>query len=211
MKNILSAVDADVKHWYVPLIIGVVFILMGIYVFSIPIAVYITLSIFFSLSFLTSGIFEIFFAISNRKVLSGWGWYLVSGIIGLVFGIYLIIQPGLSMAILPFFVGFGLFFRSAYMLGIAFDMKSYGFINWGNVALMSGLGLVVSFLLVANPIFTGISLVVLTSLSFIFTGVAAVMLSFDLKKLKNAPAKVKADLKDQVEKLKNDVHEEIKK
>ncbi len=60
-------------------------------------------------------------------------------------------------------------------------------------------------MLIANPIFTGISLVMITALSFIFVGVYAIVMSFQLKKLKTLPGKLREKLKDKIEDLKEGI------
>jgi uncharacterized membrane protein HdeD (DUF308 family) len=45
-----------------------------------------------------TGISQIFFAISVKQVLRGWGWTLVSGILDLVIGTYLMMYPMVTMA-----------------------------------------------------------------------------------------------------------------
>jgi len=122
MANLLNTLINSIKHWYVPLILGILFLVFGIYIFTVPLETYVTLSILFSISFITSGLFEIFFSIQNSKTLSGWGWYLVGGLFSLTMGVYLVIYPGISIVILPFIVGFTVMFRSFQLLGIAFDM-----------------------------------------------------------------------------------------
>ena len=87
---------------------------------------------------------------------------------------------------------------------MAFDLKNYGILRWGNLALTSVLGIIFSLLLVMNPIFTGISLVTLTALAFIFAGISGIVLAFDLKKLKNLPAQISSDLNNKMEKLKEE-------
>lgn len=81
--------------------------------------------------------------------------------------------------------------------------------KWGNLAILSVLGIIFSFLLIANPIFTGISLVVITALSFISIGISAIVLSFQLKKLKTLPGKVRKELKDKIEDLKEEYYKNI--
>lgn len=154
---------------------------------------------------MVSGILEIFFSIQNNKSLQGWGWFLVDGLLSTVIGIYLIANPVISMTVLPFVIGFALLFRSFQLLGFAFDMKSLKLINWGNVALTSVVGILFSFLLISSPIFTGLSLVALTALSFVFVGVSSVLLSFEIKKLKKFPEKVSKDLKDRIESLRQEI------
>ncbi|MGV4413751.1 HdeD family acid-resistance protein [Chryseobacterium sp. T1] len=211
MSNLLKSFTNSVKYWYIPLILGIVLLLFGIYIFTVPLETYLTLSVLFSISFVTSGVFEIFFSFQNSKSLNGWGWYLVSGILSLAIGIYLLINPGISVVILPFVVGFAIMFRSFYLLGISFDLKDAGVMNWGNLAITSILGIILSFLLISNPLFSGISIVTLTALSFIFLGISSIVLSFDLKKVKDFPKKLNQDIKQKIAALQNELKNELKK
>lgn len=210
MVNLLKSFTHSVKHWYVPLLVGIIFIALGIYVFTVPVATYLTLAIFFSVSFLVSGLFETFFAATNHKSLNGWGWYLVSGILHLVIGVYLTTHPEISIAVLPYVVGFTVLFRSFLSLGLAFEMKSSGVLNWGNVAIASVLGILLSFLLIANPIFSGLSLVILTALSFVFSGIASVVIAFNLRKIKKHPKKLSDELKSKIEEVQAEIEQQIK-
>ena len=185
METAIKSLKKSVKQWYLPLILGIFFIICGIWVFRSPLATYLALSVLFSVSFIISGIADIAFSTANTKTLKGWGWYLISGIISLLLGIYLIGYPGLSMIILSFVVGFTLLFRSFLLLGFSFELKDLGAKNWGWITAMSVLGIIFCFLLISNPIFTGMSIVVITALSFIFIGIASIALSFTLKRIKN--------------------------
>jgi uncharacterized membrane protein HdeD (DUF308 family) len=176
----------------------------------VPLETYLTLSIFFSASYIVSGLMDIFFSIGNNKTLKGWGWYLVGGIFTLAIGIYLAIYPGISMVVLPFFVGFTMLFRSFQLLGFSFDMKDLKILNWGNAAITSVLGIILSLLLLANPIFTGISLVTITALSFIFVGIASVVLAFNLKKLKDFPDKLTPELKSRINAIQDEIINQVK-
>lgn len=205
MTKLLSTLTNAVKHWYIPLVVGILFIVLGIYVFTVPLETYITLSVIFSISFIVSGLSEVYFSIQNSKILSGWGWYLVGGIFSVAMGVYLLMYPGISIVVLPFVVGFTVMFRSFQLLGIAFDLKDMGILRWGNLAIGSTLGIVFSFLLLANPLFSGISLVTVTALAFIFLGVALAVLSFDLKKVKDFPSKISNSIKDKIETLQKEI------
>lgn len=210
MTSLLHQFSNSVKHWYLPLIIGVLFILFGIYIFTVPLETYLTLSILFSVSYIVSGLMDIFFSIGNNKTLKGWGWYLVGGIFTFAIGIYLAIYPSISIAVLPFFVGFTMLFRSFQLLGFSFDMKDLKILNWGNAAITSVLGIILSLLLLANPIFTGISLVTITALSFIFVGIASLVLAFNLKKLKDFPDKITPELKSRINAIQDEIINQVK-
>lgn len=211
MATFLKTIKKTVKHWYVPAIIGVLLIVFGIYIFTTPLETYATLTMLFSLSFLFSGIAETFFSVQNRKIIEGWGWYLTGGIFNTVIGLMLLSRPEISAFTLPLVVGFTLMFRSIQGLGFSFELKNYGSLKWGNLAIASILGLVFSIILLFNPIFTGISLVVMTALAFIFSGITGIVLGFQLKKLKALPSKIRKELNEKIEVLKKEYYEEIER
>ena len=205
MSGFLHSLTNTVKHWYLPLIIGILFILLGAYIMTVPLETYVTLSIFFSVSFFVTGLLEVVFSLQNSRSLQGWGWYLVSGLLSLAIGIYLMTYPGISMTILPVVIAFTLLFRSFQLLGIAFDLKSSKVLGWGNLAIASVLGIILSFLLIANPLFTMVSVVTLTALSFMMVGIAAIVLAFNLKKMKDLPNKLSKEAKDRIQELQNEI------
>ncbi len=207
MTTFFQTITRSVKHWYIPLIIGIILIAAGIYVFMVPLETYLTLSVLFSISFIIIGILDIFFSIRNHKIMQGWGWYLVGGLLSLAGGIILCIYPGISIVILPFVVGFTLLFLSLHLLGFSFEMKSLGILNWGNTAILSVLGTIFSFMLVVRPLISGISLVVITGISFIIIGVSSIVLSFDLRKVKKIPEKLSSELKNKIADIKKEIDE----
>lgn len=209
MGNFFKTIKNTVRYWYMPLITGIIFILVGIFVFVTPLESYLTLSVFFSISFLVSGIFEVFFAVSNRKEMDNWGWFLVSGIFYLLTGIILVMNPEISITILPLFIGFTILFSSIHAIGIAYDLKNYGIMDWGNLAIIGFLGLLFSFFLIWNPVFTGISLIVWTGLAFVSIGIFGIYVSVKLKKLKDIPNKISDDLKKRYEDLKEEFQKAI--
>jgi uncharacterized membrane protein HdeD (DUF308 family) len=205
MTNLFQTITKSVKHWYIPLIIGIILIAAGIYVFTVPLETYLTLSVLFSISFIIIGLLDIFFSIRNHKIMQGWGWYLVGGLLSLAGGIILSIYPGISIVILPSVVGFTLLFFSFLLLGFSFEMKSLRILNWGNAAILSVLGVIFSFMLIVSPLISGISLVVITGVSFILTGGSSIVLSFDLRKVKKMPEKFSSELINKIEDIKKEI------
>lgn len=179
----LKSIRNSIKYWYLPLIIGVVFIIVGIWVSSTPLTSYITLSFLFAFAFLIGGIIEIIYAISNRHSLESWGWLLASGILGLLFGILLVANPSISMIVLSLYVGFGILFYSIIGIGRSIDLKKHTSKRWGYLMFTSILGLILSFIIIWNPLFGGLTIVFYTSISFIILGILNIFLSIELKKL----------------------------
>lgn len=190
MTQPLKSIRKAINHWYLVTIIGVVFVLLGIWVFRTPLASYLVLATLFSISFLTAGIAEITFALGNRKELDHWGWFLGSGILSTLIGLMLLSNPALSMITLPLYVGFGVLFRSISGVSFAFNLKEMGS-EYQSILYLSIAGLVLSFLLIWNPGIVGMTLVTITALIFVLIGVIAILLSLKMKKLHDLPGKVK--------------------
>jgi uncharacterized membrane protein HdeD (DUF308 family) len=164
-----------IKHWWISLVLGVLFILVGICVLVTPLTSYTILSILFSITFFANGILEIFFAIANKERLDGWGWQFTGGVIDLLLGVILLSIPGISMLALPVFVGFGLIFRSMIIMGLSFDLRIYHVPGWGWLLSISLLAMFFSFLLMWNPVFT--------TMAFFGVGIFRILLSLKLKTL----------------------------
>ena len=126
---------------------------------------------------------EILFAVTNRKNISSWGWYLASGIIDLILGIYLMANIGLSMAVLPFIVAFWLMFRGFASTGYAMDLKRYGTRNWGWYMAFGVLAILCSIGIIWQPGLGALSLVYMIAYTLLIIGIFRVMLSFELKSL----------------------------
>ncbi len=181
--EIIRKAKNAIKHWYLSLILGILFICVGIWVLRTPLESYLTLSILFSVTIFISGISEIIFSITNRKEMDNWGWVLAGGIIDLLLGIWLISSPLLSITILPFVVGFMLMFRSMVAMGFAFDVKGFADSSWGWLLAVGILGLLFSFILLWNPLFAGLTIVIWTGCAIITLGIFRIILSFKLRQL----------------------------
>lgn len=204
----LKSVKKALKHWYIPLLVGLFFVIVSIVVFSSPLTSLITLSILFAISFLFGGISEIAFSIANRHQLENWGWSLAFGIITLIAGLLLVLNPGLSMVTLAFYVGFIVLFRSVAAISFSLDLKKYGSRNWGWLLGLGILGAIFSFILLWNPLFAGIGVVMLVGLSFLFAGLFSILFSFQLRKLHKASKDLSPELRQRYETLEQDIRRE---
>lgn len=187
--NFVKSIRSSIKHWYIPLLIGILFLVIGIYTLRAPLASYVALSVLFSISFLLAGLFEIVFSISNRDELDNWGWTLTFGIITLLIGLLLVARPELSMATLPFYVGFLVMFRSISAIGFAIDLRHYHVEDWAILLVFGIIGLLFSFILLWNPLFAGLTVVIWTALALLASGVFSIYLAMKLKKLKKKVSK----------------------
>lgn len=206
--SFLKTLKHSIKHWYIPLLVGIFFVIVSIVTFSSPVGSLIALSLLFALSFLFGGLSEIIFSIANKDQLDNWGWSLAFGIVTLIVGILLLLNPALSMTALAFYVGFVILFRSISTIGFAMDVKKYGSKNWGGLLVLGIIGTIVSFILIWNPLFAGMSVVILVALSFLFAGLFNISLSFQLRKLHKASKKISTKLIERYDDLMKEIRQE---
>jgi len=180
-----KSIKNSIKHWWVPLLVGILFILMGGYSFYSPVTTYESLTIVFVVTFLFSGLSEIYFAIVNRHEIDNWGWTLTLGIFTAIIGFILYLRPLESMEVLAYFIGFWVLFRSISGISYSLDLKKYKTNNWGSLLALSVLGVLVGLIMVLNPILAGFTVVIWLGCGLIVAGVFAITLAFSLKKLKN--------------------------
>ena len=186
MSTLLETVGSSIKNWWWFLVKGLLLIAAGIAIFARPLAGYAGLSILFTIVIITSGIAQVIFATSNKAFLKGWGWTLVSGILDIAIGIYLAMYPLLTMATLPFFVGFWLIFKSFYLMGASFDLNDLGLSGWGWLLFGGLLVLLAGFYIIYYPVAGALGIVAVSGTAFILAGILYSILSFKLKDIKAA-------------------------
>ncbi len=205
----MKSVTRAVRYWYIPLLIGLAFVAIGIWVFATPLESYFTLAFLFSLSFLISGVLEIIFSLSNRNEMDNWGWTLLFGIIGVLAGILLLANPEISALTLSLYVAVVILTRSVLLISFSVDMKNYGVPDWGLLMALGILGTLFAFILLWNPLFAGLSLVYWTALAFVAIGISGIYLSLRLKKLHDNPWKISDELRERMQGLRREIEAEI--
>lgn len=186
--------EKRLKHWYLLLITGAIFIGLGIWVMATPLVALITLAWIFSIGFVISGISEIVYSLSNRKELKNWGWYLAGGILTLIMGLHLMLRPGLTALILCFYIGFWLMFRSIMHISTAIELKDTKAKNWGWVLALGIIGVIFSFVLLWNPVVTSITVSYWMGFGLLAFGILQIVLSLGLRKIRKEAKEFREDL-----------------
>ena len=179
----VERIKKTIKHWYAPLISGIIFIGAGILAFIFGKATFLTLTILFSLTFLLSGISEVIFSVANRKEMKHWGWSLAWGMISFIFGVALLAHPFESMFVLALLVGLAFLFRSTGGIILAINLKRSHYSKWGLLLALSITGVLFSVVLMAHPLIAGALAVVLSGIMLIVGGVFCISLSVLLRYL----------------------------
>lgn len=182
--SIYKSIKAFTNKWWISLVLGILLILTGIWIFRTPLQSYVSLSILFSIAIFVTGLVEISFSILNRKNIEGWGWYLVGGILDMLIGTLLLTHPLLTMMILPYYVAFWLLFRGAIAIGTSIQLKNYQIATWWWPLIFGIATILFSFLMLAHPEIGGLTIVILTALAFISFGVFHIAFAIALNRFR---------------------------
>lgn len=171
------------RRWYLPVILGVVLILAGIWVFLTPASSFLGLSMLFAATFVVAGLLGTTHAITNRNIVRAWGWSLAAGVADLLIGILLFARPDITMIMLSLFVGFGILFRSIMAVIWSFEFKRVQASGWGRLLMLGVLGALFALILLWNPVLAGLTIIFYASLALIIIGGFQVYFGLKLKKL----------------------------
>ncbi|MCA0931618.1 DUF308 domain-containing protein [Lutimonas saemankumensis] len=194
MSNLISKVSGTVKNWWVFLIIGILLILSAYWMFSTPVESFVGLASFFSALIFVSGLFSVFFALTNKDDIDNFGLYLASGILDVIVGFILLKYPGLTVVLFSMFIGFWLLFRGFYMISASFKIKKVGVGNWGWVLLFGILVVIFAMMSIINPLIGAAYLVYTLAFTLVLLGIANIMLSLRLHKVKSGVKDIKEKL-----------------
>ncbi|WP_087093030.1 HdeD family acid-resistance protein [Elizabethkingia anophelis] len=173
-----TTIRNSLKGWYYPTITGILSVVTGAFLFIIPKSLYSTYVQIFGIVFIISGLLRLIFSFQNRKTINGWGWYLIYGMLILDLGIYLTIYAAKSSVLI---IGLTALLRSFTLLGTAVDLKRHEHYHWGRIAGWSAASIILSIVLIAKP--ASIPLTFVTAFCFITTGIAAILLSTEYRKV----------------------------
>jgi uncharacterized membrane protein HdeD (DUF308 family) len=169
-------------YWWTPMLFGVIFIITGIWILSSPVESFEQITRLIGVIILLSGATQVFLVVAHRKAYSRQGFQAFGGIIDLVIGLILILNPELLLRIITLFVGIWLAVSGISLLVRAVEARKAKLIRW-----KWELGLGIFFLLLAglffwHPMFIGITIAIWTALAFIILGVFRIALTLRLRR-----------------------------
>jgi uncharacterized membrane protein HdeD (DUF308 family) len=119
--SLAMAFDAESKGWYV--IGGLVSLAAGVIAFMRPGATAVALLIVIGIWAVIHGVIEIVTAIQIRKLIEGEWMLALSGIISLLFGLFVIARPGQGALAIIWFIAFFALIMGFLQLGVGFKLR----------------------------------------------------------------------------------------
>ncbi|MES2278597.1 MAG: DUF308 domain-containing protein [Bacteroidota bacterium] len=168
-------VDRSIRHWWVFILRGLLFIGVSIYLFASPLSGLVALSFMFGLVILLTGITELLRAYRDHGA-GNRGWHLFIGLVDLLLGLVLMSHLAAGLLIMRVVIGFYFLFKGITVLTFR---KHPGGTWW--VIIGSLLVFLFVVLIWFNPTFGAAAIVVWTGMAFLITGVLNVSLGLRMR------------------------------
>jgi uncharacterized membrane protein HdeD (DUF308 family) len=140
-----------------------------------PASAYLALSFMFGLVILLAGIAELLHAYQDKGSANR-GWHLFVGLVDLILGLILLSHLAASMDIMRIIIGFYFLFRGLSLFN--FRRRALG--KWW-VIIGAIIVLTFGILVMANPVFGAMTIIIWTGLAFLVTGILNIMLGMRMK------------------------------
>jgi uncharacterized membrane protein HdeD (DUF308 family) len=169
------SVDRSLRHWWVFVIRGVLFIILGIYMICSPATSYVALGFLFGLIIFLAGIVELLH-VSRSRYTDHRGWHLGLGIIDLVLGAVLMSHIAASVAILRIIVGVWFLFRGVSLFSFSRVISRSWLLKLGGVVTF-----IFGLLIIFNAAFGSMTIILFTAVAFIITGIFNTWLGYRMR------------------------------
>lgn len=172
------------NYWWIPFLSGFILLLFGIWFLVSPLESFQSLSIAFGIIMLLSGILELYILIKSQKGLMDNLSFLWGGVLNIVLGILLILNPRTILVIISVLIGFWLIFKGGEQIKRAIHLRKNKNSVWKRVLTLGILMILVAAILLWHPEIIGFTIALWTSIAFIMIGVFRIYLAFRLRTVK---------------------------
>lgn len=185
-KTIYGSLVPENKKWWAYLLMGCLFILIGLWIFMTPAASFLSLSLFFSLALIAIGIFEMVFSIRIIRESKNWGGFFARGLFDVVIGVLLLLNPFFTVNLLPYLIALWIIYRSLRAILFAYRLKSYGIEKWYRNLVFGTGTLIFGILIMVYPILAGHGISYVVAAAFLLLGTFNFSKAYQLKKIKKS-------------------------
>lgn len=166
---------------------GILCVAAGIAVFIFPMESYMTMGLLFGILMLLVGTTQLVVASSSGNYLTMRGYVIVGGILDVILGVFLCVNPYVSMVLMPVLLGIWMLYHSFIIMAFGGDLETFRIDGSGWTVAGGALLMLLSIFVLVNPMSAGVAtVVVLAGVGLILFGMLLCTLSFKLKNIHRA-------------------------
>lgn len=169
------------NKWWIPLLKGIVFIILGVLSLMHPLNALLTLGAYIGYVSIFTGILYFIYYFTNKNEQEFTSWFLLEGLLDIVFGIVILSNPTRTAEVLPLLLGFWIILLGIVQISGGFALgKIYpkGKI-W--LLILGVLSIIFGFMIVNSPVISGMAITTMLGIFFLAYGGIQIYSSFKLK------------------------------
>ena len=176
--NLTVKASRAVRHWWLYMLCGILCVAAGIAVFIFPMESYMTMGLLFGILMLLVGTTQLVVASSSGNYLTMRGYVIVGGILDVILGVFLCVNPYVSMVLMPVLLGIWMLYHSFIIMAFGGDLETFRIDGSGWTVAGGALLMLLSIFVLVNPMSAGVAtVVVLAGVGLILFGMLLCALS----------------------------------
>ena len=174
------------------LLIGIAYTILGVIVWRYPDETILGATLYIAILLLVTGFSYIGLAIGGIEKR---GWYLAGGIIDIIIGGIIMINPIASATMLVLTVGIWFVFKGAMMFSESFSLKKEGYKLWW-INLIGGILIIIfGWMITGDPLAGTMAVVAYASISLWIKGIVLITNAFGLKAAGKLESEIEKEVK----------------
>jgi len=178
-----KTIRKDLSYWWMPLLFGVLFIVLGIWILAAPEEGMKNLMKAIGIIAIMSGTAQVIFTFLRYRSIPGWGFQLLGGAVDLAVGVILVTNPAFLLKVVSILVAVWLFINGVtHVLGAGRDRES-GDRLWSWEMIFGVILILLALMFIWHPLVLGITITIWIAMAFIVLGLFRVILTFRLRRM----------------------------
>lgn len=171
-----------IRHWWLYVICGILCFAAGIAVFVFPMDSYLALGIIFGVLMLVVGAAQLVVGASSGNYFAMRGYLIVGGILDLILGIFLCVNPGVTLVLMPVLLGIWMLYHSFMIMAFGGDMETFNVSGSGWAVAGGALLMLLAVFVLVNPLSAGVAtVVILTGIGLMLFGILLCAIGFTMR------------------------------
>lgn len=170
------------QRWYLPLIVGILFLLVAIIIYSSSNLSIIFILTMLSFAIISFGIRELLFFYSNKAFIKTWYYYAIGALLIITIGFLMLMNPGLTLQTIGSAIAILLILKSFQNILFLYTFSHRTESSMGQGWIYSIALILTAILIWFYPKMVSTTLIIISGLPFIIIGITCIIFSIILRK-----------------------------
>lgn len=187
------------QKWYLPLIIGILFLMVAAIIYSVPSLSLTFILTMFSLTIISFGIRETLFFYSNKAFIQSWFFYIIGSFMMILLGFFMLLNPSLTLQTIGSVIAIIFILKSIQNILFLYTFSHRTESSMGQSWIYSLALIFFAIVILFFPKLVSTTLVIISGLLFIIIGVICIIFSMILRKSQQKLKEFKASFRNKTQ------------